>query len=1233
MKKKILLSLMLVCISIFAFGALSVSAERYGDYLYYTVSNDEITITGCSIAAHTIKIPGVIDGKHVTNIGDDAFYGCRSLTNITIPDSVTSIGSKAFYNCSSLTSITIPDGVTSIGEQAFYGCSSLTSITIPDGVTSIGEKIFCDCSSLTSITIPDGVTSIGNSAFYGCSSLTSITLPNCVTSIGDYVFRYCESLTSITISDSVTSISDYAFYGCRSLTNITISDSVTSISDYAFYGCRSLTNITIPDSVTSIGKNAFGECYNLESIYITDLAAYLNCKYDNIFSNPMYHANKLYINGEIVTKVIIPDGIKKIPMYAFNGCNSLTSITIPDSVTSIGGAAFKGCSSLTSITIPNSVTSIEGSAFNDCSKLTSITIPDGITNIEYGTFYDCSSLTSVMIPDSVMSIGNSVFYNCSSLTSITIPDGVTSIGNSVFYGCSNLTSIIIPNSVTNIGEYIFSGTNLQAVYYNGDENEWNNISINSDNYVLNNVQKIFFYYVNFIDESGTESVMKIDCNSKIDISEFEKIGYTMYAYTDEMLQSEFDSTKAITENTTIYLKYILNQYNAKFIDDDGTLISEGLIDYGAIITPPESPIKERTPQYTYTFAGWDGYYDGITQTNGEMVFKAKYDATINQYTYRFLDNDGKLLKEETVDYGTTIVLPEYSPWENNAQYTYTFLGWGGYTEGMKISEDIVFKAKYNIEINKYTYKFFDENDELLKEETVDYGTVIIAPDISDKTEYYLFDFWQGYTSGMTVTKNITFKAVFKYKDYLITAEGLDEPIIVTYNSNFTIAPQKIDDYHYFIGYFTEKDGNVKQITNSNGESLNVYDVVGDLTVYPYFYKGYMNKVEMQGAASAMPGDSITYKPIFATDKDAAYFTATVKYPEYLTFNAIKGTADYVAASATKEKIKDNFKTITITCVRDNYGGNAPINTNLVPCELTLDVATDATLGSIEIGIEKVNLIGNDTYAITDITNAPLTIKPKLAERIEITGDSRIDKATKFIATVYPDYTTDKSVTWSVDNESVATISADGILTPITNGRVTVTATANDEGKISESKTVDVTAYAKITSLTSDTGVWSENFVPENYNYTIYVTKSTDTIILTPSSSGGTLKLNGTDIIIPGFPQEIDLPETETTVTFDRDNVPNMTDNVYTIKIVKYEGTKTTVSDNGKEFSIKPINIAADDTVVLALYDNGKFIKMKSEKYKGTDISFTIDKSYTNAKVMVWKSLENMKPVCDIETVK
>ncbi len=171
----------------------------------------------------------------VTEIRDNAFKDCSSLTNVTIANSVKSIGESAFENCSSLTSITIPNGVMMISDRIFEDCTSLASVEIPDSVTSIGSCAFSDCTSLTSVTIPDGVTSIGSWAFSGCTGLTSIDIPNSVTSIGSRAFYNCNSLKSVTIPDGVTSIGSWAFYDCRSLTSVEIPNSVTSIGDYAFY--------------------------------------------------------------------------------------------------------------------------------------------------------------------------------------------------------------------------------------------------------------------------------------------------------------------------------------------------------------------------------------------------------------------------------------------------------------------------------------------------------------------------------------------------------------------------------------------------------------------------------------------------------------------------------------------------------------------------------------------------------------------------------------------------------------------------------------------------------------------------------------------------------------------------------------------------------------------------------------------------------------------------------------
>ena len=448
----------------------------------------------------------------VTSIG--SFDGCYNLTSITIPEGVTSLKFAAFRDCSNLTSITIPDSVTSLGTYAFCNCSGLTSITIPDNVTSISDSAFSGCDNLTSITIPEGVTSIKDSTFAHCYNLTNITIPNSVTSIGSYAFSYCNNLTSITIPDGVTNIVRYTFLNCHGLTSVAIGNNVTEIGAYAFDDCYGLTNIIIPAGLTKIGDNAFARNEHIQNIYIADMLAWCNI---SGLSGLMDHgsSHKLFLNNELITSLVVPDGITTIVMSCFRKCDKFLSVAIPSSVTRIEFNAFEGCkniediyitdvaawcnmsgvgqlpacnskskrlflgnelitalvipenvtsiqkntfsyfSNLANIKIPDSVTGIESYAFDHCSGLTNITIPNSVTSIGDYAFNYCSGLKSVTIPNNVTSINEGTFYCCTGLQNVTIPENITSIAYLAFYRCSSLTNIIIPDSVTSMGVSAF----------------------------------------------------------------------------------------------------------------------------------------------------------------------------------------------------------------------------------------------------------------------------------------------------------------------------------------------------------------------------------------------------------------------------------------------------------------------------------------------------------------------------------------------------------------------------------------------------------------------------------------------------------------------------------------------------------------------------------------------------------------------------------------------------------
>lgn len=255
-----------------------------------------------------------------------------------------------------------------------------------------------------------------------------------VTEIGEYAFASYKSglskqlietrskITSVKIPDSVTRIGAFAFLRCSSLKSITIPDSVTTIGEKAFSQCNSLTDVTITNSVKSIGNALFYMSDHLNNLYYSnDFDSYLHFNYKDLLQG-IYYGYSLYINGELVTDITIPDGTTKIDDYLFKGCSSLKSITIPDSVANIGERAFYECSNLTNITIPDSVTSIGDWAFCRCKSLSSITIPESITSIGEGAFHECSSLTNVTILNNMTSVGRLAFSKCNKVT-IHAPSG------------------------------------------------------------------------------------------------------------------------------------------------------------------------------------------------------------------------------------------------------------------------------------------------------------------------------------------------------------------------------------------------------------------------------------------------------------------------------------------------------------------------------------------------------------------------------------------------------------------------------------------------------------------------------------------------------------------------------------------------------------------------------------------------------------------------------------------
>ena len=458
-----------------------------------------------------------------------------------IPDSVKSIGDNTFYGYKSLSSVLIPETVTVIGFSAFCGCEGLTEVTVPSGVTEIKSGTFSSCTGLVSVKLPKSLEKIGTNAFKKCESLKDITIPEKITVVEYGTFEECTSLTSIILPKKVEKVSDIAFRNCTGLVSVTIPKKTKFILGEAFDGCEKLVEVINKSSLDIEGKSVYGHLnkYGLD----------FRSKKSKIVNKDGYlfftHKGTNYLLGYNGTgnEYTLPTDYNgqsyEIYKYAFNNNNTVTSVVIPDGVTKIGEKAFYSCFGLVSVTLGKNVSVIEDDAFNLCcklveiinnsplavakdasngmiginskeihtgtskivnkdgylfytfggenyllgycgaeknltlpseyngenykiynnafarTKLTSVVIPSGVTEIGGSAFALCNELVSVIIEDGVKSIGGSSFSSCNALLSVKIGNGVTDIGAYAFESCTWLTDVVIGSGVTNIGNHAF----------------------------------------------------------------------------------------------------------------------------------------------------------------------------------------------------------------------------------------------------------------------------------------------------------------------------------------------------------------------------------------------------------------------------------------------------------------------------------------------------------------------------------------------------------------------------------------------------------------------------------------------------------------------------------------------------------------------------------------------------------------------------------------------------------
>jgi len=488
---------------------LSVSDIRHWLSIEFKGNPPMVAVNGSII--NNLVIP-----EGVTEIKDYAFAYNKELLSVTIPDSVETIGRFAFESCSSLKSVTLGTGIKSIGGSCFSSCKALTDVYIKDAgafanidftVQSsnplyLAENLYLNGTLVEDISV-NGNGKISKYAFLGYEKLKSVTVGEGVTSIGDYAFADCIKLEYVTLSDTVETLGNYVFSGCTFLRQPTFGKGLCSIGDYAFENCHTyFYEIYLPEGLEEVGKYLFNNnrfltavhlpstlkkingplsmnTWNVVAYHIEDISAWLKIEFSNDYSHEKTVFPVLYLNGEPLRELTVPEDITVIPDNCFKNYGALESVVFHEGVTTVGDNAFSGCNALQRVDFKNShITEIGDFAFSGCTNLRDLELPHHVQKLGASAFSNCQSITSLEIPYTLKTIGNSAFGGCSNLKRVVIHEGLKTINTNVFSGCISLKEITIPETVNYIKSAAFYQCySLETINFAGSEYRWKTVTV------------------------------------------------------------------------------------------------------------------------------------------------------------------------------------------------------------------------------------------------------------------------------------------------------------------------------------------------------------------------------------------------------------------------------------------------------------------------------------------------------------------------------------------------------------------------------------------------------------------------------------------------------------------------------------------------------------------------------------------------------------------------------------